>query len=84
MTRSDSSCAFWVMADSRAIFSAYARDYADELMERVESHMMKAVAVIRQGREELGMGQAAAAGDEPPAQRADPIEQPQPSRRPAG
>ena len=61
-----------------------ARDYADELMERMESHMMKAVAVIRQGREELGMGQAAAAGDEPPAQRADPIEQPQPSRRPAG
>jgi cell division septum initiation protein DivIVA len=48
-----------------------ARDYADELMERVEAHMMKALAVIRQGREELGMGQAAAGAEEPPPTRAE-------------
>lgn len=38
-----------------------ARDYADEIMERLESQMLKALAIVRQGREELGGGQAAAA-----------------------
>jgi cell division septum initiation protein DivIVA len=59
-----------------------ARDYADELMERVESHMMKAVTIIRQGREELGTGQAGAAAEEAAAARADsPSEVPPPSSR---
>lgn len=42
-----------------------AREYADEIMERVENSMQKALSIIRQGREELGRGQtqAAAAGE---------------------
>lgn len=46
-----------------------ARDYADELMERVEANMQKALSIIRQGREELGIGQAAAASDDAVASR---------------
>ena len=43
-----------------------ARDYADEIMERLETSMQRALTIVRQGREELGMGaaQAAAAAEE--------------------
>ena len=40
-----------------------AREYADEIMERLEGNMQKVLSIVRQGREELGMGQAAAAAD---------------------
>ncbi len=40
-----------------------AREYADEVMERVEANMQRALSVVRQGREELGIGQAAAAAE---------------------
>lgn len=34
-----------------------ARDYADDIMERLEGSMQKALTVVRSGREELGIGQ---------------------------
>lgn len=34
-----------------------AREYADDIMERLEANMQKALAVVRSGREELGIGQ---------------------------
>ena len=47
---------------SREIHAA-ARDYADDVMERLESSMQKALSQVRAGREELGVGQAAAAAE---------------------
>lgn len=35
-----------------------ARDYADDIMEGLEANMQKALAAVRSGREELGIGQA--------------------------
>lgn len=40
-----------------------AREYADEIMERLESSMQKALAVVRSGREELGVGQGGVADE---------------------
>jgi len=48
-----------------------ARDYADELMERLEANMQKALSIVRAGREELGMGQAAATSEASGAAPAD-------------
>ncbi len=47
-----------------------ARDYTDELMERMESGVQRVLATIREGREELGIHQAAATAEEPAAQGA--------------
>ena len=41
-----------------------ARDYADDIMERLEGTMQKALTVVRSGREELGIGQGAPAAEE--------------------
>ncbi len=42
-----------------------ARDWADDIMQRLEASMQKALTVVRAGREELGMGQpVGSAGDE--------------------
>lgn len=40
-----------------------ARDYADDLLERVEQNMQKALSIVRQGRQELGPAPAAVAED---------------------
>src|SRR5579875_1446326 len=41
-----------------------ARDYADGLLEKVEQTVSKALAVVRQGRQELGPAPAAAGAEE--------------------
>lgn len=41
-----------------------ARDYADDIMERLEGTMQKALTVVRSGREELGIGQGAPVAEE--------------------
>ncbi len=55
-----------------------ARDYADEIMERLEGNILKALAIVRQGRQELGVSQAAATAEEP-----SPEGKRQPEARPA-
>jgi F0F1-type ATP synthase membrane subunit b/b' len=42
-----------------------AREYADDIMQRLEANMQKVLSIVRAGREELGMGQAAAAMEPP-------------------
>ena len=42
-----------------------AREYANELLEKVEQNMQKALGIVRQGRQELGPAPAAAADDLP-------------------
>jgi len=56
-----------------------ARDYADDIMERLEANMQKALAVVRSGREELGIGQGVSgAGDEAAAAAETRVDGPRP------
>lgn len=59
-----------------------ARDYADEIMERVEGNILRALAIVREGRQELVTSQAAAAAEDPPGSQGAPPSQAAPNPRP--
>lgn len=62
-----------------------ARDYADELLSRVEDSVQRTLTLVRAGREELGMGQGvSAAGGEDAAAAAEPRMEPVASRPDSG
>lgn len=62
-----------VLAEARGMsrdMRLAARDYVDDVMERLEENVQRLLATIRQGREELGAHQAAAATEDAGTHRA--------------